>query len=112
MILAHRSLHQKTARVGERGAREGRGQGPRVLGKGRGGLKHASARGCSWVLRAPVPPPPVSAPVMASSVFTTLQVSKACGFGVGRRLNSEKAEPKHLTPSLHMHLRGPYLPLR
>lgn len=95
MILAHRSLQQRTARAGERG--------PRVLGKGRGRLKHASARGCSWVLRAPVFPP-VSAPLMASSVLTTLQVSKACGFGVGRRLKADKAEPIHLTPSLHMHL--------
>lgn len=59
-----------------------------VVGRGQGGRKCVVVRDCPQILRAPVFPP-VSAPLVASSVLTTLQVRKGCGFGVEERLEGE-----------------------
>lgn len=85
MTLAHRSLQLRIARVGEKGPREGRGWRPRVVGR----EKVCVSWACPQILRAPVFPP-VSAPLVASSVSTTLQVRKGYGFGVEERLEGGK----------------------
>lgn len=63
------------------------GRDPGWLGEGREG-KSILVRGSPQILRAPVFPL-VSAPLVASSVFTTLQVRKGCGFGVEEGLEGE-----------------------
>lgn len=63
------------------------GRDPGWLGEGREG-ESILVRGCPQILRVPVFPP-VSAPLVASSVFTTLQVRQGCGFGVEEGLEGE-----------------------
>lgn len=89
MTLAHRSLQLRIARVGEKGATGAGGEGkdPGWLGEDREG-KSMLVRGCPQILRAPVFPL-ASVPLVASSVFTTLQVRKSCGFGVEEKLEGE-----------------------
>lgn len=69
----------------EPGKEEGRDPG--WLGEGRED-ESMLVKGCPQILRAPVFPL-VSAPLVASSVFTTLQVRKGCGFGVEEEVKGE-----------------------
>lgn len=59
-----------------------------MVGRGQEGEKYVLVRGAHRSSE-PLSSPLVSAPLVASSVFTTLQVRKGCGFGVEEGLEGE-----------------------